>query len=725
MNEEALQQPETPEELSPEATTSLIAKAIEDLRQLAEEEDKELREDKLERYRYLSLLWEGFTNIYWNDRNSDFSVFTDADLEEGEDLPKTINIYRPYGESIIAALSTLVPGITFYPDDAEVPEDINTADAYGRIAKLITRHNKGKLVFIKALMIMYNQGLICGYNYLRPDPKSGSIRTYTLEIQEQQIPNVVCPNCGFEMEQPVVQMCPSCGQQVQPIPSTRTEEIPQIVGYSDAPKSKPALDLFGPQFVKLPLYARKQEDIGYLLLQFEQHVSMLKSIFREKADQIEPSQDEERYKRWARMDSQYHSGYSPKDVCTVSCLWIRPTWYWNLKDRKTVDLLDKTYPNGCYAIFVNDELVEMNEENLDEHWTLSFNPLSNFIHSQPLGEPVVPIQEIRNDIVDIEVETAGHAIPETFVAPGTLDFKKYQQKAAKVGMMTQAKPQAGKDLPASFHTTAPAHLTSEVRDLKREMDADAQFVLGAYPSVFGGVQTGGSQTAHEYEQSAARALQRLGLSYLIVSQFWCDLICRSAVEFAGYIKENGDEKVVEKSAGSFLNTWIRQSDLIGRIGNVEPEYSDQLPLSWAQKWDRLSGLFQFNSPEINSVLFHPKNTDLLKRASGIDELYIPGDDGRNKQLSEFYKLIDGQPVMDKMGQPGPSIDIDPDIDIDQVHMQVLQSLLEGPMGRYVKETNPIGYQNAVLHYKRHEMNFMSKTIKPSGDSGPGEKPEIK
>lgn len=685
-------------------------------------EDSTVRERKIREYRQLMLLWEGFTNIYWNESRGDWAVPNQQDLEEDEESPRNINIYRPYGESIIAALSTAMPGVVFYPDDAEVPEDIDTAEAYQRIVELISRHNKAPLMFIKALMILYNQGVVCGYNYYRTDPKFGTTRKYQIGMQDVLIPQAMCPNCGTEMPSSSMPVpCPGCGTAAVPSITHAQDSIPQIIDFIDEAKGREEFDLFGPLFVKLSYYARRQQDLGYIELSFEQNEAMLKSTFPEIAEKISGPGSTMTYERWSRLDPTY-VGEQPTNLPTVRCYWFRPWWYEHLADDEDKALLNQKYPTGCYCIFINEILAEIYDENMDDHWTISFNPLSTYIHAMPLGAPLAVIQDIRNDLVDIQVQTAEYGIPETYVSSKTIDFDKYKQQKAKVGMLTKAKPEPGKDLSASFFSSTPAHLTPEVQKLKAEIDQDAQFSVGAFPSIYGGQLQGGSQTYGEYNQSKDRALQRLSLSYKIISGFWADLLARAAVDYARYIRDGGGEKFVTRDNGQFINSWIKSAQLTGKIGHAEAEFSDQLPLTWMQKKDVFMQLFQMQSPEINSLLLAPQNIELLKKSMGVTELYVPGDEDREKQLAEFYQLINSQPIIGMNGQPAPSVPIDPDIDKDDIHMEILSSLLNGPTGRYIKQASPLGYQNAVLHFKAHELNFAAKTLKPSGTTIPGQRP---
>ena len=66
--------------------------------------------------------WTNRQSIFWNSKADGYSIFdptTDDDFSE----EYVANIYRPNGESIIAAMSAALPKVDFYPDDAENADD--------------------------------------------------------------------------------------------------------------------------------------------------------------------------------------------------------------------------------------------------------------------------------------------------------------------------------------------------------------------------------------------------------------------------------------------------------------------------------------------------------------------------------------------------------------------------------------------------------------------------
>jgi hypothetical protein len=197
-------------------------------------------------------------------------------------------------KSLISALSVRLPRSIFYPDDADVVADIDTAKACNDIKELIEKHNNGIMLFMKALYFMWNQGVACAYIYNRASNEYGtvSIPQYGEDV------NVItalytCPSCNlnlgseeFKNTEPVERtlQCPQCMMEVSPHTEYAQELLPQITGYTDEAKSRTIIDVFGPMYAQMPFYARKQEHIPYLMLRFEQHEALLKSLYPDFRD---------------------------------------------------------------------------------------------------------------------------------------------------------------------------------------------------------------------------------------------------------------------------------------------------------------------------------------------------------------------------------------------------------------------------------------------------------
>jgi hypothetical protein len=221
-------------------------------------------------------------------------------------------------------------------------------------------------------------------------------------------------------------------------------------------------------------------------------------------------------------------------------------------------------------------------------------------------------------------------------------------------------------------------------------------------------------TATEYTESRSRALQRLQLTWQMVSSFWGDLTYKAVKMYVQNMVE--DEQYSKKEKGTYVNVFISKSSMNGRVGHIEPEVNSQLPQSWAQKKDFIMKLIGMNIPEVGQILLHPNNTELLKLITGMPDIYIPGEKDMRKQYTEYYELSVSKPV----GPKQSSVPIDVTVDDHLVQMQVLKNILVGPQGLQLYKTNPTGYQNCILHYSEHEMAVQAKTMEMSGPTQQGQ-----
>lgn len=714
-----------------------------DLLKEAEKEDEDLRVTSLGHCKRNNLYFNNIQAIFYDDVARDVkkldSVLKDFEGSGLDDL-KIINVYRAFAESLIAAETISAPATEFTPDDTDNPDDVETAEAFSRIAILVSRHNHAPLMLIKAATLQFNSGTIFGFNYYKTDPSFGVVKTPgRTEQKSKTLLDIRCPQCSELLDSGVAEgldpaktvvSCPYCQYQGPPHVYARLEYFDEVVEYENTPKGRAEFDIFDMTNVKVPIYARKQEKCGYLVLRLEEHISALRSVYKDFYDDIKGGGgDSVKYERWARLPIEYQ-GTFPKDLNTLRSAWFRPSYYHTLDDEEDVDKLIAEYPDGVMISVIDDTIVEKKHEKLDDRWTIAFDPRSNFIHSEPPGNALIPLQDSQTDIFNLGIQSIEYGITETFANPKTLNFKKYKETRNIPGMVTPATPPGpDKSISDGFYQTKAAVLSSEYTTFAASLTPLTQFVTGAFPSIFGG-SASGEQTATEYTESKSRALQRLQLPWQMISVFWTSLIYKCTKDFATNLLE--DEHYTDKKNGTHINVWILKSSMQGKVGHMQPEINGQLPQSWSQKKDFFMQLVGMQNPEIGSIVLHPNNAENLKLVTGMPEFYIPGEEDRTKQWIEYYELAQGQentpqPGMQDPTQPpqGPqsSVPIDLDVDDHGIHMAVLKGILVSDIGRMLYKTNPAAYQNCIAHYREHEMAQQAKTVAPSGTTQAGEPAE--
>lgn len=674
-------------------------------------EDQEEREAAMREYKRHEDFFNGFQYKFWNEATMDWEFPPEEELE---DLPKIVNVFRGHEESVTAALSSALPFTRFYPDDADSIQDVDTAKSYTKGGELIQKQNKAKLIFIKAIHTLINEGIVAFYNYREEDEKYGVAKIPKYKPVMVEKTQLLCTNCGADVtpeedeQNPMASFgqidnlaCPQCGSIDEPQKIVTEEQESRLIRFDDVPKSRECIDVFGGRYVKIPRRARKQADVPYLLLAMEHHHATVNEAMQDILDfDVNPTEGD--YERDLRI------GYTYSTNTLVTCYysWFRPSYYTILgkSNQERIDELRKYFPNGCCATILGEEAIfaEVEESPLDEHWTILPQGTSEYLHSAPVARSLVPLQEMKNNLTNLTLDTIEFGIPITFFTPEVLNPTAYREREARPGDMVPTNEViGGRSISEQFHTPVTAQLSREVEPFGAKLEQDTQFVFGSFPSIYGG--SSGGATLGEYQQSRNQALQRLSLLWASLNLAWADVIKKSCDEWFSAMLE--DERFVMFENDTFINFWIRRSNLNGRIGRIEAETAETFPITFAQKQDILMKLLTLNSDQINAVLYSPQNAQLLHEGIGLEELKVPGIEQRIKQQREIVELMKDQPMEDPLtGQLTSSVQIEPEIDDDEIHMDTLKGFLV-EYGVDLRRENPAAYMNCVAHFQAHKQNF--------------------
>jgi hypothetical protein len=739
-------------------------------------EDTIVRERQIRTWRRLKLFWEGLHRTWYSETAHDWRIWdqeTVIDDTQQDYYDKPINVFRAYIESIIAALSVVVPPVKCYPDDADNNLDLQTAKAGDRIAKLLYRHNDAPLLWIHALFIYCTEGMVGCYTYAKEDESYGTYENKKYQDTTEEHQYARCPTCGYNLSDEVTNspeaqqfkdkmeqnedkfaptdddipiqdyindegtdLCPQCAQQIIPLIVKENLVVTRLIGITNEPKSRICMEAYGGLNIKVPCWARTQADCPYLRFSYETHYSNAIERYgeldgkelRDKIRKMEggrsPLNEE-----WARLSPQYNGEY-PTSVVTVNNWWFRPSAFNSLDDEDAKRLKD-LFPNGCHATFVNDEFAEACNEAMDDCWTLTYNPLSDYIHFDPLGLLLTSIQELTNDLISLTTQTIEHGIGQTFVDPETLNFDAYRQLEATPGGVYEAKTKSGKQsLGDSFYEVKTASLSGEVLPFFNNLQSLGQLVSGALPSLFGGAVQGGG-TASEYSMSRAQALQRLQNTWKMLTSWWKNIYGKAIPAFIEETQE--DERMVERTKdGNFINVFIRKSELEGKIGRVELEANENLPMTWSQRKDVIMQLLQTGIPEVLQIIGAPENLPIIREAIGLDDFFVPDEDNVEKVYDDIHQLLNSTPIQDPMaGNEMPSIEVDPTFDNPVIGFEIVRKWVISEAGRLAKIDNQAGYRNVLLYGQQYKMlqvqsqmqqQLMAPQDNGSGGAAPNEKP---
>jgi len=764
--------------------------SLKEIAKSCKKEDEEIFKAMRRQWKKAEEFWKGVQYLFWDSTSEAWaspmleSLNNVVDLDEededqvGSFSDKVVDIYKAHGESIISALAAQLPAVRFLPDDADETQDVITARTYSKIAELIIRHNKAKLVFLKALFYLANQGIVASYRYKDSDFKYGSYKVPSFGSQETESKKFICKVCGYESDvdwsagslndaagatasakdadgnsgkhQPFeytpdatvsdsddagavasTTTCPQCHEPGKPKVEKVTGEVPVQTGIEDRPKTRVKLDIFGPLHFKVSYYARNQSECNYLGLLLYQGKDTICELYPDKYDDIEKEQADVS-EGFTRSVFQYpaEQEIESRHILPVSRWWFRPAIFNRETKKHLREELKKKFPDGCKVTLIGktEIFAAVEPDKFDDRWEIGQAGLSTYIYSDAILRPLIQIQEIRNQLINLIIETIEHGIPSEFADPEILNFDTYGRFEAVPGFIYKTKPgRPSEPIGNAFYTSSRATLSREVAMFLKQIDEDAQFAVGSYPANYGGPSQGKSRTFAEYAMSGQMALRRQSITWALIVDWWIRTIAGCVNMFVDTVVE--DEKYTQFKDGNYMNVWIKRSQLTGKVGGVEPESAEGFPISIAQKKDLYIKLMELNNDFINNALYKPDNAKILQDTMGLTELRLPGEEQRIKQVIEIGELIkDGaEPVPTSQIAPDgqenmiSSVPIDSNVDDHQVHIETLISFMVDLPGLDLLREKPEAYANLTAHLRMHQQ-AMAQAMMSAGTTPPG-KPE--
>jgi len=683
--------------------------------------DDEIREKMVPIWQMYENYWRGLQDLIYDTERGAFVspngvIKAAGEMEDNYIGSKIVNVYRAHGESIAAAISSDMPIIKFFPEDADDPQDITTAKAYSTASEFVADDNQAKLLNLRAIYTRWNQPFVAYYNTYVYDEKYGTIEKRSYKTQEVEVGESFCPSCLLELPvQTPNGICPECGSSL--MESSSMETVPVLDEVHTIPKGKEKIEVYGPRHVRLPYNVVNLEQAGYLILETEHHYAQLQQLYPQMTEDVKSGSpatgstaDTARRARTAA-----EGGEPDRDQRTLQRCWFR-TWALNIiEDEGIRASLKAKFPRGVQVTFADEIYCEAYDESMDDHWTLIPDPFAEHIHGDPLGKPEIPIQDMTNDVVHLTLETILFGIPDRFADPTVLNFDKYQNSEKAPGNVYPAKRPTGMGLDSGFFEGRAATLSDNVEIFRQSLEHYGQFVTGDTPGVHGGpLPKGSSRTADEYRQAKQGALQRLSVVWYLINIAWALVMKKAVNELRIHMRFQGEDvKFVKEAGKGFTNVWIKLADIDdGNVGRVRAENAESFPLTTEQKRGAILELLQTGLPPLIEWLMMPENIGEMSRVMiGMSNFKIPGEEDREYQLWEINNILSGQMV-----------EVDPDMDNHAIHVQVLKSWAASEDGRKTKMVNPQGYMMVLEHLQMHtiilEQQMMAQQMAAAAQEGP-------
>jgi hypothetical protein len=457
-------------------------------------------------------------------------------------------------------------------------------------------------------------------------------------------------------------LCPSCGASLGPedFHPAPLVTVPRYVGTRPVPNGQEVITILGGLELNTPVWANEMHEFPYLQWQQEVHVAKLRAAYPHAADKIiigGPVEAEDVYARASRVAvAQGMNSTAPGDalynLITFTRTWIRPWAFYAIEDKQTRDELLTLFPDGCYVAFAGETYCESRNETLDDHWRVMHALPGDGQNRPSVGDSLIQIQERYNTLSNIQAETYEFGIPPIYADPQVLDFDALGSQTAEPAAHYPARAKPGQPLAASFFQPAPAQIPEDMLEHQQELAGPiAQFLTGLFPAVFGGAQQG-NKTAAGYAMARDQALGRLGIVWRRLKQFYADVMLLSVDTFRKN-RASDVEIPLLGAAGEFESKWIRLADLKGNI-QAHPEADESFPRQASQQRAVLQQLMASSDPMIAQALSDPENIGFIKSVFGLEELSVPGEDAREKQLREITQLLASAPIVVPVTVPSPT-----------------------------------------------------------------------
>src|SRR5579863_6990921 len=734
-------------------------------------ESEATRRQEVRRIKKAHQFWRGLQYLWWNERDQNWHLPFEQKLMDNtslEDLPRyefVTNIYQAFGLSLISVLSQDVPRVRFFPSSAQAEEDVAAAKAATEVASLVERNNRvGNLI---VAFNLWTGGKVGAYvRYVVDGQRFGFHPETEIDAKQIKVGNdvYVCPECGAETEPqaarasgkradsatqtkspqtPSPATCAECGALLTEENFVAAEAItvPSAQTRLRVPNGQEVLTIVGGLELKTPPWANDMHEYPYVQWNMEVHQARLKAAYPHAADKIGPpvAAGGQEYERLARLAQSQggpltEGGDYNINLVTFQRTWLRPWAFFALEDKSLRDELLQLFPDGAYVGFAGDAYCESRNENMDDHWRVLHALPGDGSSGRPaLGDALISVQERFNTLSNLQMETYEYGIPPIYADSEVLDFDALQGQTAEPGAHYPARAKPGQSLAAGFFQPDAAEVPPDLAEHAAGlMGPVAQFLTGAFPALFGG-PVSNNDTASGYAMARDQAMGRIGLVWRRMKFFHADIMLL-AVDCFRRNRPNDVEVTLLGAGAAFESQWIRLADLKGNLFSY-PETDEQYPTLWSQQRAVLLQLIANPGPQIQAVLSHPENMDLIKRMIGLEQLVVPDEESRTKQYREIAQLVGEMPVVHRQDVTAavgptaaaaagggvdaevilPSVMPDEFADNHAVELEVCMRWFSSDAGQVAKIEAPLGYANVRAHALFHR-DFLRKQQVAVGSS---------
>lgn len=687
----------------------------------------------------------------------------------------TCNIYTPYGDILCAALTRDTPKTRFEPSDPDDDISITASESAEKLKTRIERDNQmlakmedmARFLYVDGEAIFFSTYEKDGQRFGYVSNEPGAVPEDEEKLSEEE----ETEHAAEENSEPVGEGGEENSEGMEGEP----EETGEPCGHE-------VLRVEGALEWKLPIKAQCLADCSYARRSVEIDLQIARAKYPDVADQIHPAQggpggdDIDRLARinvnLGVMDSYNTMDSSMFDV-TEQKTFLRPAALMDVPEGPTRDsLIEKCFvtengqrvAKGLYLTYCGETFCEGYAASMDDHVKLLHGRSGDGSNRPALGDWLVPVQEVLNTWLELAHDYFVRGVPAKWMDNEMFNVSAMKNQVNQVGDVHPFDREPGVAMEEAIWEETPPKFPEEMIAFIQDFKGDfAQLLTGAHPAMSGaGDVAAANETYGGMLVQRDQALERIGLPWRRVketlSAVYADLVRMLARNHDEAINIVGTEAVrveMEQLRGNFY---------------AFPETDENFPESYTEITNRLTKLWAdaTTNPAIAELVYNPANLELFKRAFGVEQLYLPQVDARDKQLGEAVLLLKAGPVpnpeliaakkelatlqpqieqltaegnveaaagmneqaqqlsaqMAKIPPMVSSVEIDPECDDNVTEAATCLEIINSRRGREMKNGTPEeqeGFANLRLHYLEH---MQAAKAKQQGQTKPTKAPSV-
>jgi DNA-directed RNA polymerase subunit RPC12/RpoP len=677
-------------------------------------------------FQYNAPSWNSNGTVGWRDISGQFR--SGRGSTDGVQV-RPINHYRKLGKRYVAILGQRAPSLKAVPDrddDEKARRLARRADIEWK--KLRSRWKVEQLQRDLALSLWKNGTTFGFLQFVADGEKNGYTEVPNFTVEQRESPAAYqCLVCGAETPAPEGDTgvggmaCSNCGSQLSgaEFRPPQMEDVP-VEGKPDRiPNGAVEFRLTTIFDTVTAFHAKNVPELPSFLLEYEENIGRLITTYASKDPELaerlrkqvvgEGSVSSEQYGQDAREVAQSPIASplgSRRSRALFGRLLLRPFQYElpTLKE-ETRALLKESFPNGVKLVFINNDLVDIEDEQIDDVVSACKPDTSEYLYADAAGADFIPIQDDINDNNTLIRETLARSIPWFGYDPTIFDADVFKERAMKVWEGVPMKAGVGQRAKDSVFVAPHAKYEPQVSDYMGYLVDTGGEVVAVTDQLYGGDT--GSKTATEANQKRNAALQSLSTPWNEMRDFWCDVAIK-AIRMESKYNGANDPDLAELLDGGF---------------HFEAE--EAMPQTWGAKRDLMFNLIQNPQAIMMFEMDQAQNAAELRDSLGVPTWRMKKLEVYEACMDAIFQLLQGSPVTNPMtGKVEPSIPINVFEDPHEQFVQIAKDWCLSEKGREAKRENPQGYSNVIAWGMAHA-ELMLPPPMPDQPGAPGDAPAPK